>query len=100
MSMLLTLSDTSLPLDPLHYLLGLPFLGLKKTTKWVLSYILLGARRVIPVSWLSRDPPTRTRLEICKMVDLTASATVTIPKLNKIGELWDTSKYGVDPATS
>lgn len=102
MSILQTVGNTSLPLDPLHYLLGLPFPGIKKATKF---YILLGARRVIPMSWLSRDLPTlsmflNTIIEIGRMEYLTASATKTIQKFNKIWELWDTSEYGVAPSTS
>lgn len=97
MSILQTLTNTSLPLDPLHYLLGLPFPGLQKTIKKHISYILLAAQRVIPMCWLSRDTPApflllNTITEICKMEYLTASVSDTILKFNKIWELWDLSK--------
>lgn len=37
--------DVSLPLDPLHYLLGLPFSGITKKGSRLISYTLLAAKR-------------------------------------------------------
>lgn len=40
--------DLSLPLDPIHYLLGLPFSGIAKPIKQLICYIILATRRVMP----------------------------------------------------
>lgn len=91
--------DVSLPLDPLHYLLGLPFSGITKRSNMLISYILLAAKRIIPLCWLSNSPPPWSRFlqliaEIRRMEYLTASVHDSILQFNKIWDPWDQSEYG------
>lgn len=91
--------DKSLPLDPLHYLLGLPFPGLTKRANRLLSYILLAAKWLIPLCWLSNAPPPWPKFlqlvaDIRRMEYLTASVHDTIPQFEKLWEFWDRSEFG------
>lgn len=77
------MADVSLPLDPLYYLLGLPFSGIAKKDNRLISYILLAAKRLIPLCWLSDTTPPWSRFlqlvaEIRKMEYLMASVHDTI----------------------
>lgn len=53
--------DLPLLLDPIHCLLGLPFSGVAKPIKRLISDILLAAKRVIPLYWLSNIPALWSR---------------------------------------
>lgn len=57
-----SLLKMDLPLDPAHYLLGLPIPGVLKHAKKLISFILLAAKRVIPTGWLFSNPPTQSQL--------------------------------------
>lgn len=77
MQTLQNVTDLTLPLDPIHYLLGLPCPGIPKPTIRLISYILLAAKRAIPMCWLSTTPPSHLQFlqiiaEIRKMEFLTA----------------------------
>lgn len=58
MQLLQTITGLPLPLDPINYLLGFPFLGIPKSVKRLTSYILLATKRAIPLCWLSTSPST------------------------------------------
>lgn len=93
-----SITGLHLPFDPIHYLLGLPFPGISKPTKRLISYILLAAKRVIPVCWLSTTPPShlqflQTVAEIRRMEFLTAMVHDLVSQFNKIWEPWDQSQY-------
>lgn len=86
------LLTNNLPLDPDYYLIGLPFPGIPRhTQKWT-AFILLAARRAIPLKWLSPSPPTLQQdLQILeqnhRMEHLTAVVNYTLPKFSNICDL-------------
>ena len=91
--------EVSLPFDPLNFLLGLPLSGLTKNANCLAAYILLAAKRLIPLCWLSGAPPPWPRFlhlvaEIRRMEYLTASVNDSIPQFDKIWKPWDLSRYG------
>lgn len=51
------LLEVPIPLNPMHLILGLPFSGIHKTKRRLMSFILLAAKRTIPGLWLSTPPP-------------------------------------------
>lgn len=94
-----TPEEFSLPLDPLHYLLGLPFPGIGKSSNKLASYILLAA---IPIHWLSSTPPSQDQLlkvisEIRRMEHMTALVEDVGIRFNKIWDIWDRSEFGSPP---
>lgn len=81
-----------LSLDPIQCLLGLPFLGKDKPVRRLIIYILLAAKRTIPLYWLSTAPPSQQHLlqliaEMRRMEYLTATVHEAVPHFNKIREL-------------
>lgn len=71
------LFETSLPLDPIHYLVDLPFPGILRHTQKFAAFILLVAKRAIPLRWLSPFPPSLPQVlqildQIRRMEHLTA----------------------------
>lgn len=90
------LFSVSLPLDPVHFLLGLPIPGLSKCAKKLATFIILAAKRAIPLRWLSPSQPSlspvlQTLEQICRMERLTAIVHDTLPQFSKIWDLWDHS---------
>lgn len=93
------------PARPLNCLLGLPFSGLTKRDNRLISYILLAAKRLIPLCWLSAAPPPWSRflhlvVEIRRMEFLTASVHDSISHFDKVWEPWDRSEYGTPMLTA
>lgn len=81
-----------------YYLQGLFFSGIAKPIKGLISYILLAARRVIALCWLSNTPPPWSRFlqliaGIRRMEYLTATVLNDIPLFNKIWECWYQSEF-------
>lgn len=102
MSLLQRLLEVPLPLDPIHYLLGLPFPGIGKLSNKLVSYILLAAKRTIQMHWLTSTPPCQTQLlhavsEIRRIEYMTALVDDAIIRFNKIWDPWDKSEYGSPP---
>lgn len=90
-SLLQDLFEMDLPLDPVHYLLGLPIPGVPKHTKKCIYLILLATKKVISTCWLSSNPPTQSQLvqtvtHVCRMEHRTA---VNHDSLSHIPKLWD-----------
>lgn len=89
---------TSIPLDPMHYLLGLPFHGIHKSKRKLMSFILLAAKKNIPRLWLSTPPsPTLSQTlsalaDIHRMEHLTAIIDDSIQKFSHIWQPWDDSE--------
>lgn len=95
MSLLQRIFEHSLLLDPLHLLLGLPFSGLGKASNKLASYILLAAKRVIPMCWLSPTPPSQDQFlqiiaKIHRMEHMTAQVDA-VDRFDRIWDLWDKS---------
>lgn len=81
------------------YLLGLPFSGISKFAKQLISYILLAARMAIPLCW-STEPPTMSLLiniiaDIRRMEYLTIMVSETLLQFNNALEVWDQSENGL-----
>lgn len=86
---LLQTLSTPIPLNPMHFLLGLPLPVISKASGKLMSFILLAAKRTIPRHWLSTSPPTFHHLlsimaDICGMEHLTAKIEDTLPLCYKI----------------
>lgn len=79
--------DTTIPIDPINYLLGLPIPEVSQPAQKLIEFDLLAAKRVIPLGWLSTSPPTLSQL----MEHLTAVVHDFLPQCSKIWELWDNS---------
>lgn len=95
-SVLQQISDSPIPLDPVHLLLGLPIPGLGKALNKLASYVLLAAKRAIPACWLSTSPPTQAQLiqainDICRMEHMTAMVEDTVESFDRIWGPWDRS---------
>lgn len=63
-----------------------------------MAFILQVEKRVIPCCWPSPSPPTRSQLlstiaNIRRMEHLTVLIDDSIPRFNKIWEVWDDSVY-------
>lgn len=98
------LLEINLLLDPIYYLLGLPFPGISKLTQKLAAFILLAAKRAIPLRWLSSSPPTLSQAlqileQIRRMEHLTEAVHDSLPQFLKILDLWDHSelKHGAIP---
>lgn len=94
LTLLQNLLNATMPLNPIHYLLGLPFLCITKTARRLITFILLAAKRVVPCCWLSTSPQTRSQLlstlaNICKMQHLIELNDDLMPRCNKTCEVWD-----------
>lgn len=97
MSLPQRLFESPLPLDPLHLLVGLPFPGLGKNFNKLASYILLAAKRVIPMCWLASIPPSQEQLlnaiaKIHRMEHMTALIEGAIDRFDRVWDLWDKSE--------
>ena len=93
------LVEAPVTLTPMICLVGLPFPGVPKALRRLISFILLAAKRVIPRLWLSSSPPTIPQLlstvaDIRKMEQLTATVEGTEDKFSDTWSVWDDSVYG------
>lgn len=79
MMLIQTVIGLSLPLDPVHYLLCLPFSGVAKSVKWLISYLLLAVKSTPIWFWF-----LQLIAEIWRMEYLTDIVHDVIPQSNKM----------------
>lgn len=101
-SLLQRVLDNSFPLDLLHYLLGLPFPGIGKPLNKLASFILLAAKKMMTLHWLSPTPSSQVQLlkvilEICRLEYMTASMVDAATQFNRIWDAADSSEFGSPP---
>lgn len=92
-SLLRSIFDTEVPLDPKTFVLGLPPISLSKRSKKLVSHILTGARCLVALKWKQREPPSLSELhsrirDVKRMEYLTASINDTLEKHNRKWKLW------------
>lgn len=99
------LMGVSIPLNPMHYILGLPVPGIHKFKRRLMSFVLLAAKRTTPKLWLSTASPTLIQTltiisDIRRMEHLTAIVEGSSHTFLKIWKSWDDYDYGSETDSS
>lgn len=92
-SLLQSIFDTGVLLDPRIFLLGLPPTTFSKASKKLLAHVLTAARCLVSLKWKKRETPSLTELhsrirDVKRMEYLTASLNDTLEKHNRIWKPW------------
>lgn len=95
------LLSTTIQLNPIYILLGLPIPDISKALQKLGSFILLAAKQAIPRHCLSTSPPTFHHFlsivaDIRRMEHLTAKIDGNLPLFDKIWKAWDDSVYPLE----
>lgn len=94
-----------IPLNPMHYILGLPVPGIHKSKRKLMSFILLAAKRTIPKLCLFSSSPTLTQtlsilMDIWRMEHPSAVVDDSISKFSQTWQSWDESEYSSETYSS
>lgn len=92
-SLLQSIFDVGMLLDPKIFLLGLPPATFSKISNKLLAHVLTAARCLVALKWKKRESPSLSKLhsrirDVKRMEYLTASLNDTLDKHNRIWEPW------------